>query len=368
MTAMGGAESVAFQTVNSLQESHDVTLITSTRPNFTELNEFYSGRVEATDIEIKRIAPIARVLNKQFPATLFRLKRSIFNRRLVAIQPDYDLMVCTHNEVGLQQPGVQYIHFPVMRDDNQNFYSQNNAARHVYDLVCRGLSRTSPNDLENQIILTNSHWTASVISRVYGVEPKVVYPPVSVEEFEPEPISNRELGFVTVGRIDEKKNILRNIHIIDKVRGSGHDVHLHIIGSIPDTSYAREVQRAVRTRDYVYIEGAVARDRLSEMLTTHRYGLHGHDYEHFGIVVAEMLGAGMLPFVPDGGGQREVVDYVEKVLYDSTHSAVEKIDAVLSSPSTEHEIRGQLPNPSERYAPEQFRDRMRSVVKNSLAK
>ena len=42
-------------------------------------------------------------------------------------------------------------------------------------------------------------------------------------------------------------------------------------------------------------------------MASHRYGIHGMREEHFGMAPAEMVRAGVIVWVPRGGGQMEIV-------------------------------------------------------------
>lgn len=70
-------------------------------------------------------------------------------------------------------------------------------------------------------------------------------------------------------------------------------------------------------RPYVEISRNVSRERLEDLLGTHRYGLNLKPDEHFGISVAEYVAAGMIAFAPDGGGQRDIFDGRSDRLFDS---------------------------------------------------
>jgi glycosyltransferase involved in cell wall biosynthesis len=114
------------------------------------------------------------------------------------------------------------------------------------------------------------------------------------------------------------------------------------------------------------LEGKIPREHLVDLLTTHRYGIHGMEYEHFGIAVAEFLAAGMIPFVPNSGGQVEIVDRHDAVTYDSVDEVVAKADQVLSSPEQQWSIRSELPDVERRFGPERFKRQIQSVVAYAL--
>ena len=142
----------------------------------------------------------------------------------------------------------------------------------------------------------------------------------------PRPWNEREEGFVTLGRVERSKRIAELIRIVDGVREHGYDVHFHVVGPTVDGEYRAELDDMVADRPYVTLEGELPREELVELVCTHRYGLHGKQFEHFGMAVAELAVGGAIPFVPVSGGQRAVVRKREELLYESVDDAVETID------------------------------------------
>jgi glycosyltransferase involved in cell wall biosynthesis len=86
------------------------------------------------------------------------------------------------------------------------------------------------------------------------------------------------------------------------------------------------------------------------------------EYEHFGIAVAELVAGGTIPFVPNSGGQREIVNQLDDVTYNSVSDAVEKADTVLSDSESQKSIRKSLPNVKKRFGPERFKRAIREIV------
>ena len=75
-------------------------------------------------------------------------------------------------------------------------------------------------------------------------------------------------------------------------------------------------------------QGPVQGDAKRALLRGHRFGIHCRSHEPFGIAVAELAAAGCVTFVPDGGGQVEIVDHPD-LIYTSPEAAIEKIDISL---------------------------------------
>jgi len=100
------------------------------------------------------------------------------------------------------------------------------------------------------------------------------------------------------------------------------------------------------------------------LLTSHRYGIHGMNYEHFGIGITEILNVGYLLFTPDSGGQVEIVKD-GRLRYSSVKDAVEKISRVLKDRRLQSQIRTELERAK---VQRNFKERIRGIIKNQLLK
>jgi hypothetical protein len=81
-----------------------------------------------------------------------------------------------------------------------------------------------------------------------------------------------------------------------------------------------------------------------------------------------MVASGTLPFVPDSGGQREVVGKQDALTYRSVADAVETIDRVLSDGTLERRLRQGLPDAERAFGHERFRETIRTVVRQAATR
>jgi glycosyltransferase involved in cell wall biosynthesis len=362
LTLRGGAESVCLHTLAALEESHDITLFTATDTDLDRLNQFYG--TDVSDIRIRRVGPfldhIRAVLNNRLQVFQVSLFARRVRRRLTA----YDAVVSTKNEFAVDVPSVQYVHNPQFSDAAADpGLHDPSALRRAYVASCRLLARFDPAALDpNTTLVTNSQWSARILQQTYDLDARVVYPPVPAV---PDGLdwSAREPGFLTIGRIGPSKRIHRAIDLVTALRERDHDVHLHIIGPTTNDDYSIEVETRAADLPYVYVEGAVSRDRLVDLMGRHRYGFHGREYEHFGIAVAEMVAAGMLPFVHDSGGPPEIVGGCERLRYDSQDDALQKMETLVSDTTLARRTRNQLPDAAERFGVDRFQREMDELVR-----
>jgi glycosyltransferase involved in cell wall biosynthesis len=371
----GGAESVCMHVLDALGDDHDLTLFTMSDVDPPALNDYFRTSVpeDLTVRDLGSVGPTLRrsmgLLDRTLGRDLGRIHGSAFARALgrPLDRGEFDLVVSTHAELSVEGPSVQYVHYPwYNRGALPPEVDDGGTAEAWYDRLCRVVAGHDDGAVRRSRLLTNSDWTAEVLERLYGTRPETLYPPVVTEEFDPSPWDERERGFVCVGRISPEKNVHRNVEVVDRLRDRGHDVTLRVVGPTIDSRYADRVERMAGRRPHVSIEGRVSRERLVELLCSHRYAIHGMEREHFGIAVAECVAAGAIPFVPDAGGQREIVEGNPTLTYGSVDDAVEKADAVLSDPVRQRELRASLPDVRTRYGPDRFRRRIRSIAHETL--
>lgn len=370
LMAKGGGEGVAMNAIEALQRDHDVTLVTLTDPDVSTLNDYFRTNVDGDALTVVRpraTTAVLEALEGQLGVQLYNLRNALLNRAVAGRAHAFDLVFGTDNELSVPGPLVQYVHTPrFARLVVSKRVGEDSFVDHAYDRLSYRVGGYDAERVASSRLLTNSDWMADVVQDAYDARPEVVHPPVDTEPFDSPRWSDREEGFVTVGRLARYKNVDDVIRIIDGVRDRGHDVHLHVVGPSYDETYRAELDAMAEERSYVELEGEVARDELVELICTHRYGIHGKRHEHFGMAVAEMAAAGALPFVPANGGQRDIVDGRASLLYHTVEDAIETVDRVLSSPDRQCDLRPDPDDIKERFGRDRFRDQVRTVVREEL--
>jgi len=354
----GGADAVCLHVCQALQADHDVTLFTLSRSTLADLNALFGTSV---DVAVER-PPMGRLLADAFAAGTPWLGPQLPLRTVLLVSyfrrraADFDLAVSTANEVALPLPSVQYVHFPQF-DQYHCPAGGFDRANPLWSRLAGPRDRRLPADAT---VLANSAWTADVVEATYDRRPTVCHPPV--DPIESRPWTEREQGIVTVGRLAPDKRTLDAIEIVDGVRDRGHDCHLHVVGSAAPAyrQYVGRVEAAARERSYVTLEREVSRERLEDVLATHRYGLNTKRREHFGMALAECVAAGMLTFAPDDGGQRDVVGDSSR-LFASLADAADRIARAID--------RDERPSRSpDRFDSQRFHERIRHHVTDRLAR
>ncbi|MCK5257215.1 MAG: glycosyltransferase, partial [Deltaproteobacteria bacterium] len=147
------------------------------------------------------------------------------------------------------------------------------------------------------------------------------------------------------------------------VRKTGQDTHLHIFGGIDNSPYISTLQRLCdEKREWAFMEGKIFGAKKQEIIAQHKFGISNCKNEAFGIAVAEMVKAGCIVWVPNGGGQVEIVNH-PALIYDSAEDAVHKIDKVLKSTTLQTELREHLATQSKKFSTQQFMSEIKEVTR-----
>ncbi len=275
----------------------------------------------------------------------------------------YTLPFSTCNEMDFKKKGIQYIHYPVFKD---NYPEKFPLLKRLYRRGCKYISTYSEDRMKENLTLTNSKWTAEKIKEAYSIESTVIYPPVK-DDFPEIPWEEKENAFICAGRIDPSKNIERNIEIIKKVREVYPEIKLYIAGIPGKKAYYNKIKKLVGNNSaWVVLKDNLSKEELHNLMTRCRYGIHGMDEEHYGIVVAEMLKAGAIPFVPNGGGQVEIVKENQNLVYNSKEDAVEKIINVLQDNSLQEIVREELKEHSKNFSEKKFKEEILNTVESFI--
>ena len=368
---LGGSEAPVMWTLEALKRDGEVTLITTGDIDLGRLNSYYGTRLAAEDFVFRR-APLP--LGLRATAKFAGLKGSFFQRYVRRVAAEFDVPISCYGPMDFGRRGIQMIAdfsfveewrfslHPGVRSWKQWWYGSS-PLRRAYLGLCGTISGARQDGWKRNLTLANSNWTANLLRQRFGVESQTLYPPVE-NDFPDVPFSERHEGFVCVGRISAEKRVDAMIRILARVRERGHNIHLHILGGVDDSAYGASVKNlAGQYREWVFLEGWSVGDRKKRLLSSHRYGIHGRENEPFGIAVGEMVNAGCIIFVPEGGGQMEIVNHPALVFKDDG-DAVEKIDGVLKSGSEQQKLRRHLQENANRFSPESFQAQIRRIVRD----
>ncbi|MFZ0964141.1 MAG: glycosyltransferase family 4 protein [Terriglobia bacterium] len=370
---LGGSEAVALWSAEALKADHRVSLIAAGEVDLARLNLYYGTHLNTDEITI---VPVPLPFGLARAAGFAALRGRLVQRFLQRIPEDYDVLIGCYGPMDVGSPAIQIIQDfsfseewrarldPVLFE-RRGLASEGSMSRKFYLRLCDWVSPVNEEAWKRNLTLVNSKWTCDIMKESYGIESKVVYPPVACD-FPAIPLRDRDNGFVCLGRVAPEKRVDVIIRILAQLRQRGHRVHLHILGGLDESPYATKVKTlAEQHKDWVFLEGWAMGQRKIDLLAGHRYGIHGRGNEPFGIAVAEMVLAGCIVFVPQGGGQMEIVNH-PALVYENEADAVEKIDTVLTHEAKQENLHNHLCLGSDRFSVKTFVGTMQDVVARFL--
>lgn len=370
----GGGNGVIAWMIHALQDECEVSLLTLEPFEAKSINRFYGTDIDATKVRAMRTMSGVHAVLERMPMPLALLKSSLLIASLRTRTERYDVVITANNEANLHTAGIQYVHYPTHLYPRPAVDLRGRLHDEVllrpYHALCKRLSGASRDAVLRNVTLVNSDWTGAHMARAYpGVETLTVYPPVA-GDFPDVPWDERASTFVAVGRLAPEKDYDRIFDILGAVRRRHPEVRLHVVGTREKgLAYSQHVlARAERERSWVTVHEDISRADLVALMARQRFGIHAMGEEHFGMGVAEMVRAGCIVWVPDGGGQVEIVGRDERLVYRSDAEAVEKICATLDDPERARALREHLRPYRERFSERVFVDRFREVVRAFLAR
>ena len=369
LTVGGGSEACALWVLEALKNDYDLTLMTSNTVDLSEFNEFYHTHLMPSELSIVRVPPPWFLdSTKRFAALrAFRLAR--FCQEQAA---RYDIMISVYNQMDFGRPGIQYILDPNFDQEMlsllnpsprwwKRWFYLDSKIRTLYMRLGRRLSGYTDEGMKKNMTLVDSEWSRRLVRRHFGLETTVLYPPV-FDGFPDVPWEEKETGFVCLGRIVPDKRIETIIRILGAVRKDIGGLHLHIVGKVGNAGYARHLRAlSEQNREWIVWEGDVTAEKKRRILSDHRYGIHGKTNEPFGIAVAEMVQAGAVVWVPNGGGQTEIVAH-ERLTYSDARDASGKIISVIRDTTLQSVLRRHLRAQARKFCLDVFLEEIRAIA------
>lgn len=364
----GGGNGVAAWMLQALCHTHRVTVLSWRPVDVDPVNRFFGTSLRPSDFDRLVVprswtAPLDAV-----PLPLALARSGLLMRYARRFSDAFDVLVGVHNEVDYGRRGIQYIHYPTYFRPRPSvdfrWYHRFPPLLNTYYRFADSIGDFSFERMKANLSLTNSHWTAGKIRQFLGVAAQVLYPPVT-RPSTVRPWADRQTGFLAVGRISPEKEFERVIDILAQVRKTVPSLTLTIVGTWDQKSegyYRRLRSRADALGAWISFRRDIAREDLAGLMATHRYGIHGMREEHFGMAPAEMAAAGMLVWVPAGGGQTEIVGDEPSLQFANDEAAIDRIADVLSRPSEQARLSAYLSERSTFFGTDRFISEARGVV------
>jgi glycosyltransferase involved in cell wall biosynthesis len=373
MQPPGGGNGVAAWMLQALASDHDVTVLSWWPVEVAPINRFFGTALRDGDFATHVVSARWRRIPDGLPVPAALLRSSLLMRYTRRVIDDFDVIVGVHNETDYGRRGIQYVHYPTYLRPRPavdlRWYHRHSPLLSAYYAAADRLAGFSLERMKANLTLANSDWTAARIHGFLGIESTTLYPPVLAATPQT-PWHERHRGFVAMGRISPEKDYERVMRILARVRAHAPDITLTIIGTwdAKTERYYQSLATLAASLDpdgtWITFRRDLPRAEVRSALTTTRYGIHGMREEHFGMAPAEMVRAGMIVWVPNGGGQVEIVGDAPRLRFATDDEAVDAILGIIDDPREEQRLREHLAVQGERFSTERFTTAVRNIVES----
>ena len=368
MQPPGGGNGVAAWVLQALVPEHRVTVLSWQPVDVEPINRFFGTHLHSSDFDTIVVPRPWRVVPDHLPVPATLIKLSLLMRYTRKVSSGFDVLFGVYNETDYGRRGIQYVHYPTYLrprpEVDLRWYHPPQRGLNIYYALADRIAGFSLERMKSNVTLVNSDWTGAHVQRFLGIETQTLYPPV-VDPAPGLPWSERQNGFVAIGRISPEKEYERIMGILARVRAHVPDLTLTIIGTW-DRHARRYRDRlfslAKSLGSWIVFRHDLSRDEVRSLIATRRYGIHGMREEHFGMAPAELARAGCVVWVPRGGGQMEIVGNEPALMYESDDDAVEKIARTLTDSQAQQQLSKRLATISERFSTANFMAQVRELV------
>jgi len=364
----GGSNGLAAWVLQALVPEHQVTVLSWQPVEVASVNRFFGTDLHRRDFDTIVVPRAWRLIPDVLPTPATLIKLSLLMRYTRQIGAGFEVIFGTYNETDFGRRGIQYINYPSYLRPRPavdlRWYHHAKAPLAAYYAFADRVAGFSLARMQSNLTLVNSDWAGRQVRQFLGGTPRTIYPPVA-DPGQGLPWTDRAPHFLAVGRISPEKEYERIMRILVRVRATTPGLRLTIVGTSDRHSarYFATLQSLARSLgDWITFRQDVSRDELRGLMGSHRYGIHGMREEHFGMAPAELARAGVIVWVPKGGGQMEIVGNEPALMYDSEDDAAPKISAVLADPSAQVRLRGALAARAEMFSTGRFVREVREIV------
>lgn len=270
----------------------------------------------------------------------------------------YDVLVQTAPQPGWYVPAegqtiVRYVHdlprtiYDQFQRRDQTFVSQTIAR------IYRVLYATQARYVDEWVV--NSEYVQERLATYLDEDSTVVYPPVDVEQFEPQ---ETEDFYLTYSRLSERKRV----HDVVEAFAEMPDRDLVVGGTGP---MAEEIADQAADLPNVEYRGYLSEAEKVDLLGRARAVIFGAETESFGIVPVEAFASGTPVIGVDSGYTRyHVEDGVNGYLFEwSGNGLAETVDR-FETVDIENEA-SELKTESQNFTEEQFEDAIFDIIRDS---
>ncbi len=207
---------------------------------------------------------------------------------------------------------------------------------------------------EVNLFVAVSKFIAEKIYSYYGRDSIVVYPPVDIEVFYPEPTTPRKDYYLMVGRLLYYKAFDLGIKAFNLLKRP-----LKIVGAGPE---AKKLQKLADPR-WCEFDSFLSDEELRRIYSNAK-ALIFPQIEDFGLVAAEAQACGLPVLAFNQGGAREIVEHRRTGLFFNEQSVPALMEAVKDFERM-HFDRSYISRQAKRFSKERFKEDFKNIIRES---
>ena len=226
-------------------------------------------------------------------------------------------------------------------------------------------------------VVCNSQFTKKFIDKTYGIESKVIYPPVDIEKFRAQ---KKENIILSVGRFFSLSNPKKQDVLIGLFKSlsekSKSNWKLILAGGVEENSktFVEDLKLMSGSHNIEFITDANFKE-IKDLYGRAKIYWHaagfGEDLEnspekaeHFGITTVEAMAAGCVPVVFGAGGQLEIIsENKDGFFWTDNVELIKKTNLLMSDSNLLSNLSKQAVNKSRYFSKQRFFDNLTELIK-----
>jgi glycosyltransferase involved in cell wall biosynthesis len=370
LNAGGGAERLAAASLEALNEMDlSVDLVTFTKPNWNQLERIFG------------ISKLRKYVNNVIKADISSLldeENKVDSSN--TSENEYDVIMNAHGDIlpsnmfgAKKEKLITYCHYPLVpeliRSLKYDTVLRNYLKMCDYKFESLDKLRTKALGVYNQMmnsstVVTNSIFSSKAVKLYYPyTDPLIIYPPIDIDFFSRVVSSDsRENRIVVLGRFNPDKNIELALEVAKVLKGMNTKFEMSIVGNLsklyyPYYNYLQKLIKVNGLSDMVDMKANVDINDLLTLFGKSKVLFHPTIGEPFGMCIAEAMSAGLVPVVPNFGGNTEFVPQSQRY---SNQKEAAKI--ILKSMNVNMQQRFSLSNSVKKFGTGRFKHNLKRLL------
>lgn len=230
-------------------------------------------------------------------------------------------------------------------------------------------------------LFTYSRYTSSWITKRWHIRSKVLYPPVELCSASTRVRKKKQI--LSVGRFFEGEHSKRQDILIDAYMSLSPEIRdewsLHLVGGVYGVggkAYFEKISTRAKSGANIFLHPNISAAELKGLYCESTVYWHAAGYkrksnqpgkaEHFGMTTVEAMSYGCVPMAYKDGGQVEIINDTNGVLWKDISELVAKTQDIINTNKIDSLSR-RARFDSLQYSPEIFEEKFRQLIKGKEA-